>query len=178
LNFLLAMTRSEVSKNLTKEKHLDFFAHYDKWYRVTQSSGQQYCQCPIFCMLHGHLRWGYVFLGLSIVWINVNTGPYYKRATAIAMNQIIGNIGGVFAGQIYLAIGEPHYMTGQAVSFTACGLACCGVCVMLFYLCGKNCVRGRKLHCFKMVYLTRERVTNRSNIGINTSISVSGNRDF
>jgi MFS family permease len=76
----------------------------------------------------------YVLLGLNIVWINVNTGQHYKRATAIAMNQTIGNIGGIIVGQIYLTKEAPHYVTGQAVSLTACGLAWCGVWAMWYYL--------------------------------------------
>jgi hypothetical protein len=88
---------------------------------------------------------GYVLLGPNIVWINVNTGPHYKRATAIAMNQTIGDIGGIFAGQIYLTKEAPHYITGQAVSLTACGLAWCGVWVMWYYLRRINGRREKKV---------------------------------
>ncbi|KAH8810763.1 high-affinity nicotinic acid transporter-like protein [Xylogone sp. PMI_703] len=88
---------------------------------------------------------GYVLLGLNIVWINGNTTPHYKRATAIAMNQTIGNMGGIIAGQIYLARESPRYITGQAVSLTACGIAWCGVWVMLYFLKRKNTEKERKI---------------------------------
>jgi len=94
----------------------------------SKTSGVLYFAC--FMVTFG----GYVLLGLNIVWINGNTGPHYKRATAIGMNQTLGNIGGIIAGQIYLSKEAPYYVTGQAVSLVACGLAWCGVFVMLFYL--------------------------------------------
>ncbi|KFY24843.1 hypothetical protein V493_04995 [Pseudogymnoascus sp. VKM F-4281 (FW-2241)] len=39
--------------------------------------------------------------GLNVAWLNVNIAPHYRRATAIGMQQSIGNIAGVVAGQIY-----------------------------------------------------------------------------
>ncbi|KAH8879473.1 MFS general substrate transporter [Thozetella sp. PMI_491] len=56
----------------------------------------------------------YVYPGLNLTWLSGNTAPHYKRATAIAMNQTIGNLGGVIAGQIYLAREAPYYRTGHA----------------------------------------------------------------
>lgn len=39
--------------------------------------------------------------GLNVAWLNVNIAPHYRRATAIGMQQSIGNAAGVVAGQIY-----------------------------------------------------------------------------
>lgn len=88
---------------------------------------------------------GYVLLGLNIVWINGNTTPHYKRATAIALNQTIGNMGGIIAGQIYLARESPRYVTGQAVSLASCGIAWCGVWVMLYVIRRKNAEKEEKI---------------------------------
>ena len=64
----------------------------------------------------------YVYTGLNLTWLNGNTAPHYKRATAISMNQTIGNMGGVIAGQIHLARESPHYKTGHAVSLAGIGV--------------------------------------------------------
>ena len=95
-------------------------------------------------MLHGTFG-GYVLLWLNIVWINVYTGLNYKRATATAWTKQLATLGVIFASQSFLAKEAPHYVTGQAVSVTACGLACCGVWVMLFYLRKKNGDMEKKL---------------------------------
>ncbi|KAB8346275.1 hypothetical protein FH972_023319 [Carpinus fangiana] len=39
--------------------------------------------------------------GLNLTWLNVNVAPHYRRATAIGMQQTIGNTAGIVAGQIY-----------------------------------------------------------------------------
>ncbi|KAH8693840.1 major facilitator superfamily domain-containing protein [Talaromyces proteolyticus] len=65
----------------------------------------------------------YVYPGLNLTWLNGNTAPHYKRAAAVAMNQTIGNIGGIIAGQIYLARESPRYKTGHAVSLSGLSLA-------------------------------------------------------
>jgi hypothetical protein len=83
----------------------------------------------------------YVFPGLNLIWINGNTAPHYKRATAIALNQTIGNIGGVIAGQIYLVRERPYYVTGHSVSLTGCGLAWCGVLLLWSIFARENAKR-------------------------------------
>lgn len=93
-----------------------------------------------FLVLFGN----FVFPGLNLIWINGNTAPHYKRATAVALNQTIGNIGGIIAGQIYLVRERPYYLTGQAVSFTGCGLAWCGV-LLLWYIFAKENAKRDKL---------------------------------
>jgi hypothetical protein len=39
--------------------------------------------------------------GLNLTWLNVNVAPHYRRATAIGLQQTIGNTAGIVAGQIY-----------------------------------------------------------------------------
>ncbi|KAK1526580.1 major facilitator superfamily transporter [Colletotrichum paranaense] len=39
--------------------------------------------------------------GLNLAWLNVNTAPQYRRATAIEMQQTVGNTAGAVADQIY-----------------------------------------------------------------------------
>jgi MFS family permease len=87
----------------------------------------------------------YVMPGLNITWLNANTTPHYKRATAVGLNQTIGNMGGIIAGQIYLARESPHYVTGQAVSLVGIGLSWCGTLVMWWILSRKNSEKERKL---------------------------------
>jgi MFS family permease len=88
---------------------------------------------------------GNVIPALNITWINGNTAPYYKRATALAMNQTIGNIGGVIAGQIYLTTQAPYYLTGQAVALTGCLLSWVGTGLMWFILHKKNQAKEKKI---------------------------------
>jgi hypothetical protein len=56
--------------------------------------------------------------GLNVAWLNVNIAPHYRRATAIGMQQSIGNIAGVVAGQIYRS---PPYKLGHGFSL---GILC------------------------------------------------------
>ncbi|RFU28757.1 hypothetical protein B7463_g7582, partial [Scytalidium lignicola] len=100
-----------------------------------------------------HVLYGAIYLigfgsyiwTLNITWTNGNTAPHYKRATALAMNQTIGNIGGIFAGQIYIASQSPYYRTGHGVSLVGCGLAWCSTLLMWYILNKKNQIRERKL---------------------------------
>jgi MFS family permease len=103
----------------------------------SKTPGVLYFAC--YLVLFGN----YVFPGLNLIWINGNTAPHYKRATAIALNQTIGNIGGVIAGQIYLARERPYYKTGQSVSLTGCGLAWCGVLLLRWIFARENARRDK-----------------------------------
>lgn len=85
----------------------------------------------------------FVFPGLNLIWINGNTAPHYKRATAIALNQTIGNIGGIIAGQIYLTREKPWFVTGHAVSLTGCALAWCGVWLLRWLFARENARRDK-----------------------------------
>lgn len=54
--------------------------------------------------------------GLNLTWLNVNSAPHYRRATAIGMQQTIGNCAGIVAGQIYR---NSPYVLGNAFSLGA-----------------------------------------------------------
>lgn len=51
--------------------------------------------------------------GLNVAWLNVNIAPHYRRATAIGMQQSIGNTAGIVAGQVYRT---SPYVLGHAFS--------------------------------------------------------------
>lgn len=57
--------------------------------------------------------------GLNMTWLNVNFAPHYRRATAIGVQQSIGNTAGIVAGQIYRT--KP-YVLGNAFSVGALGV--------------------------------------------------------
>ncbi|UQC90789.1 major facilitator superfamily transporter [Colletotrichum lupini] len=44
--------------------------------------------------------------GLNLAWLNVNTAPQYRRATAIEIQQTVGNTAGAVADQIYRTVTE------------------------------------------------------------------------
>ncbi|KAI8264242.1 putative transporter [Colletotrichum sp. SAR11_239] len=58
--------------------------------------------------------------GLNLTWLNVNIAPHYRRATAIGMQQSIGNTAGIVAGQIYRT---SPYLLGNAFSVGALGVS-------------------------------------------------------
>ncbi|SCU87740.1 LAME_0D11298g1_1 [Lachancea meyersii CBS 8951] len=51
--------------------------------------------------------------GLNVTWVSNNVAPHYKRATAIGLSQIFGNLAGAIAGQIYV---HPPYILGTSFS--------------------------------------------------------------
>ncbi|CAG9938537.1 unnamed protein product [Clonostachys rosea f. rosea IK726] len=78
---------------------LDIFAvvGYSILLGVSNSPGVRYFACyliaiPLYCGP-----------GLNEIWINNNMAPHYRRATAIGLQQTIGNIAGVVAPQVYRA---------------------------------------------------------------------------
>ena len=88
---------------------------------------------------------GYVLPGINITWISGNMSPHYKRATAIAMNQTIGNLGGVIAGQIYLSREKPYYKTGHTISLTGWSLSWFLTMLMWWLLKRGNDQKSKKL---------------------------------
>ncbi|OAA61052.1 Major facilitator superfamily domain, general substrate transporter [Niveomyces insectorum RCEF 264] len=82
---------------------------------------------------------------LNIVWINGNSAPHYKRATALALNQIVGNIGGIVSGQIYLTAESPRYKTGQATALSCCLASWVCTWLLLALLHRKNQEKARKV---------------------------------
>ncbi|BFZ59822.1 hypothetical protein YB2330_000843 [Saitoella coloradoensis] len=85
----------------------------------------------------------YVFDGLNMLWLAGNVAPHYKRAVAIGMNQTTGNIGGVIAGQIYVARDSPLYRMGQGVSLV--GIVTGYVCAVGMFLLLRRLNRGKEV---------------------------------
>lgn len=105
----------------------------------SHSPGVNYFGC--FLVVFGT----YVYPGLNLTWLNGNTAPHYKRAAAVAMNQTVGNLGGIIAGQIYLTRESPHYKTGHAVSLSGLSLAWALTWVLWAYLRKQNRKKEEKL---------------------------------
>jgi MFS family permease len=75
----------------------------------------------------------YCVVGLNVTWIINNNAGYFKRATAIGLQQTIGNSAGIMAGQIYrITDSDGRYVIGHAVSLTTISLAACGYATMYF----------------------------------------------
>jgi hypothetical protein len=69
--------------------------------------------------------------GLNLAWLNVNMAPQYRRATAIGIQQTIGNSAGIVAGQVYR---QSPYILGHGFSLGCIGVANILVTIHLFYL--------------------------------------------
>ncbi|KKZ61730.1 hypothetical protein EMCG_03759 [[Emmonsia] crescens] len=72
--------------------------------------------------------------GLNVTWLNVSFSPHYRRATAIGLQQTIGNTAGVVAGQIYR---DAPYVLGHSFSLGSVVVAQGLIVVYFFYL--KHC---------------------------------------
>jgi hypothetical protein len=73
----------------------------------------------------------YCVVGLNVTWIINNNAGYFKRATAIGLQQTIGNSAGIMAGQIYrIADADGRYVIGHGVSLVTITLAACGYATM------------------------------------------------
>lgn len=73
--------------------------------------------------------------GLNLAWININVAPQYRRATAIGIQQTIGNAAGIVAGQVYR---ESPYILGHGFSLGCIVFANGLVAIHLIYLLRKN----------------------------------------
>ncbi|KAF9872232.1 major facilitator superfamily transporter [Colletotrichum karsti] len=98
---------------------LDFFAviGYAILLGVSNSPGVRYFACyliaiPLYCGP-----------GLNEIWINNNMAPHYRRATAIGVQQTVGNIAGIVAPQVYRSA---PYRLGHW-----CSLASAIMCIIL-----------------------------------------------
>ncbi|ETS82371.1 hypothetical protein PFICI_04247 [Pestalotiopsis fici W106-1] len=73
----------------------------------------------------------YCIVGLNVTWISNSNAGYFKRATAIGLQQTIGNSAGIMAGQIYrLTEADGRYTIGHAISLATVVLAAIGYFVM------------------------------------------------
>ncbi|BGP51251.1 hypothetical protein JCM10450v2_007180 [Rhodotorula kratochvilovae] len=73
----------------------------------------------------------YTSVGLNVSWNSANIAGVRKRSTGIGIQQLVGNCGGVIAGQIYRSQDKPYYRLGHAVSLASMAW---GIAWMLVYL--------------------------------------------
>lgn len=74
-------------------------------------------------------------VGLNVTWVINSNAGYFKRATAIGLQQAIGNSAGIMAGQIYrISNSDGRYVIGHAVSICAITVAACGYGIMYIVL--------------------------------------------
>lgn len=78
--------------------------------------------------------------GMNVTWLTVNFAPHYRRATAIGMQQTIGNTAGIVAGQIYRQ--TPYYL-GNGFSLGSLVIAQGLIGVMIVYLKYQDRVKER-----------------------------------
>lgn len=76
--------------------------------------------------------------GLNLAWLNVNTAPQYRRATAIGIMMTIGNSAGVVAGQVYR---ESPYLLGNSFSLGCIVVANILITIHFVYLVRSNRVK-------------------------------------
>lgn len=71
----------------------------------------------------------YCCVGLNVTWNSNSNAGYYKRATAIGLQQTVGNSAGILAGQIYrITDSRGRYVIGHGVSLAAICCAALGYC--------------------------------------------------
>ncbi|KAK1232451.1 hypothetical protein PQX77_004428 [Marasmius sp. AFHP31] len=85
----------------------------------------------------------YISVGLSVTWISVNIAGYRKRSTAVGLQQMLGNTGGIIAGQIYRSVDKPHYRLGHSVSLGAMVLAMIGMVGEVLIYKSRNAAKDR-----------------------------------
>ncbi|KAF9871414.1 nicotinic acid plasma membrane transporter [Colletotrichum karsti] len=73
----------------------------------------------------------YCVVGLNVTWVSNSNAGYFKRATAIGLQQTIGNSAGLMAGQIYrITASDGRYTIGHAVSLGTITVASVGYFTM------------------------------------------------
>ncbi|GAA5953639.1 hypothetical protein JCM10213_002695 [Rhodosporidiobolus nylandii] len=80
----------------------------------------------------------YLGVGLHVSWLNQNVAGVRKRSTAIGMQQLMGNCGGIIAGQIYRSTDRPYYRLGHAISLGAGVIWILMLCVEVWLLKSRN----------------------------------------
>ncbi|KFY58456.1 hypothetical protein V496_06138 [Pseudogymnoascus sp. VKM F-4515 (FW-2607)] len=85
----------------------------------------------------------YIMVGLNCTWLLNSHAGYYKRATAIGVNQSLGNCAGLIIGQIFKDSVNGKYVTGLSVSLGAVLLAGVGHSSLWVLLRHENAKRER-----------------------------------
>jgi hypothetical protein len=115
---------------------------------TTSSNGVKYA-ATFFCAVAV-----YTGPGLNLTWLNVNIAPHYRRATAIGVQQTIGNTAGIVAGQIYR---KSPYRLGHGFSLGALCVAQVLITANLIYV--KTLNRNKALIESGKMEDTRKNVT-------------------
>jgi hypothetical protein len=87
---------------------------------VSLAAGGLYCLSP-----------GYT------VWVGLNTGGQTKRATAIALQVVAAQCGGLVGSNIYLTSEKPAYPTGFGVSLAVLGVGSILTPMLYWWLIGR-----------------------------------------
>lgn len=82
----------------------------------------------------------YTGTGLNLAWLTNNVAPHYKRATALGINQTLGNVAGAVAGQVYT---KAPYTLGNSFSLGVIVLSNITAIVQMFVLHRINKKRDR-----------------------------------
>lgn len=82
----------------------------------------------------------YVGPGINLTWLNVNFAPHYRRATAIGLQQTMGNTAGIVAGQIYRTA---PYRLGNSFSLGAICLSQVIITTKILYIRKQNKVKDQ-----------------------------------
>ena len=82
----------------------------------------------------------YVGPGLNLTWLNVNVAPHYRRATAIGLQQTMGNTAGAVVGQLYRTA---PYKLGNSFSLGALCVSQALILTKVFYLKRENGIKER-----------------------------------
>lgn len=85
----------------------------------------------------------YIMVGLNCTWLLNSHAGYYKRATAIGVNQSLGNCAGLIIGQIFKDSVNGKFVTGLSVSLGAVLLAGVGHSSLWFLLRHENAKREK-----------------------------------
>ncbi|CAG8958157.1 hypothetical protein HYFRA_00000507 [Hymenoscyphus fraxineus] len=80
----------------------------------------------------------YIIVGINCTWLLNSHAGYYKRATAIGMNQALGNTSGIVVGQIFKTTVNGKYLLGLSFSLGAVLLAGLGHMVLYFHFSREN----------------------------------------
>ncbi|KAI1496466.1 major facilitator superfamily transporter [Biscogniauxia marginata] len=73
----------------------------------------------------------YCVVGLNVTWVSNSNAGYFKRATAIGLQQTVGNSAGILAGQIYrITASDGRYTIGHGISLGTIVLAAFGYFAM------------------------------------------------
>lgn len=87
----------------------------------------------------------YLSPSLNLVWLSGNTGNFYKRATMVGVNQLIGNASGVVYGQMFPTQDLPRYIKGLCICLATQMVACFAFIVLFFYYRRENARRTKMI---------------------------------